>query len=283
MTVSLLHSLTPADVVAVQDLVSSATATDGVSPLDEAALLSLTASGQHLILGGEPLVGYAQLADTAALVVHPEARGAGHGSRLLAALLRAGTRPLSVWAHGDLPAAGALARAYGMRRSRELWQMRRPLDSTLPVATWPAGVTVRTYVPGEDDTIWLAVNADAFADHPEQGRMTQADLDARLSTEWFDPTGFFIAERDGRPVGFHWTKVHGHPPVGEVYVLGVVPGAQGGGLGRALTLHGLRHLHSLGLAEVLLYVEGDNAPAVAMYERLGFTRATVDVAYTADR
>jgi mycothiol synthase len=133
-------------------------------------------------------VGYAQLADTAALVVHPDARGAGHGSRLLAALLRAGTRPLSVWAHGDLPAAGALARAYGMRRSRELWQMRRPLDSTLPVATWPAGVTVRTYVPGEDDTIWLAVNADAFADHPEQGRMTQADLDARLSTEWFDPT-----------------------------------------------------------------------------------------------
>lgn len=282
MTVSLLPSLTPADVAAVQELVSSATATDGVSPLDEAALLALTASGRHLVLGGEPLLGYAQLADTAALVVHPDARGLGHGGRLLAALLRAGARPLSVWAHGDLPAAGALARAYGMRRSRELWQLRRPLDSTLPAATWPTGVTVRTYVPGDDDATWLALNAEAFADHPEQGRMTSADLDARLSSEWFDATGFFLAERDGRPVGFHWTKVHGDPPVGEVYVLGVLPGAQGGGLGRALTLHGLHHLHSLGLPEVMLYVEGDNAPAVAMYERLGFTRATVDVAYTAD-
>lgn len=282
MTVSLLPSLTPADVAAVQELVSSATATDGVSPLDEAALLALTASGRHLVLGGEPLLGYAQLADTAALVVHPDARGHGHGGRLLAALLRAGARPLSVWAHGDLPAAGALARAYGMRRSRELWQLRRPLDSTLPAATWPTGVTVRTYVPGDDDATWLALNAEAFADHPEQGRMTSADLDARLSSEWFDATGFFLAERDGRPVGFHWTKVHGDPPVGEVYVLGVVPGVQGGGLGRALTLHGLHHLHSIGLPEVMLYVEGDNAPAVAMYERLGFTRATVDVAYTAD-
>ncbi len=284
MTVSRLDRLTEADVDAVRGLVSAATAVDGVSALDEAALLALTASqfGGHLLLGSEPLLGYAQLGDTAALVVRPDARGVGHGGELLAALLRAGSRPLSVWAHGDLPAARALARAYGLRRSRELWQLRRPLDATLPAATWPDGVTVRTYVPGADDETWLALNAEAFADHPEQGRMTQADLDARLSSDWFDPAGFFLAEREGRAVGFHWTKVHEAGRVGEVYVLGVTPGAQGGGLGRALTLHGLQHLRATGLSEVLLYVEADNAPAVAVYERLGFSRASVDVAYTAD-
>lgn len=284
MTVSLLPTLTPADVTAVRALVSSATTTDGVSALDEAALLALTGteSGGHLLLGSDPLLGYAQLGDTAALVVHPDARRVGHGSELLAALLQAGSRPLSVWAHGDLPAARALARTYGMRRSRELWQLRRPLDETLPTATWPDGVTVRTYVPGADDATWLGLNAEAFAEHPEQGRMTQGDLDARLSSDWFDPAGFFVAERGGRAVGFHWTKVQEPGRVGEVYVIGVAPGAQGGGLGRALTLHGLHHLRSTGLQEVLLYVEADNAPAVAVYERLGFSRAAVDVAYTAD-
>jgi mycothiol synthase len=284
MTVSLLDTLSSDDVTAVHNLVSSATATDGVTALDEAALLALTGTGpeRHLLLGGEPLLGYAQLAVPAALVVHPDARGVGHGSELLAALLRAGPRPLSVWAHGDLPAAGALARAYGLRRSRELWQLRRPLDETLPAATWPTGVTVRTYVPGSDDATWLALNAEAFADHPEQGRTTQADLDARLSSDWFDPAGFFLAERNGSVVGFHWTKVQEPGRLGEVYVIGVAPGAQGGGVGRALTLHGLHHLCSIGLREVLLYVEADNAPAVAVYQRLGFTRASVDVAYTAD-
>ena len=284
MTVSRLNTLTQADVAAVQDLVASATAADGVSALDEAALLRLTDvhSGGHLVLRSDRLLGYAQLGDTAALVVHPDARRVGHGSELLAELLGAGPRPLSVWAHGDLPAAKALARAFGLRRSRELWQLRRLLDETLPTVTWPSDVTVRSYVPGADDATWLALNAEAFADHPEQGRMTQADLDARLSSDWFDPAGFFLAERDGRAVGFHWTKVQERGRLGEVYVIGVSPGAQGGGLGRALTLHGLHHLRSTGLREVLLYVEADNTPAVAVYERLGFARAAVDVAYTAD-
>ncbi|HZG98698.1 MAG TPA: mycothiol synthase [Nocardioidaceae bacterium] len=284
MTVSRLDTLTQADVAAVQDLVAIATAADGVSALDEAALLRLTDvhSGGHLVLGSDRLLGYAQLGDTAALVVHPDARRVGHGSELLAELLGAGPRPLSVWAHGDLPAAKALARAFSLRRSRELWQLRRLLDETLPTVTWPSDVTVRSYVPGADDATWLALNAEAFADHPEQGRMTQADLDARLSSDWFDPAGFFLAERDGRAVGFHWTKVQERGRVGEVYVIGVAPGAQGGGLGRALTLHGLHHLRSTGLREVLLYVEADNTPAVAVYERLGFARAAVDVAYTAD-
>jgi mycothiol synthase len=128
------------------------------------------------------------------------------------------------------------------------------------------------------------VNARAFATHPEQGRWTRADLELREAESWFDPAGFFLAWRDGRLLGSHWTKVHpageaGVQPIGELYVLGIDPDAQGMRLGRALTDLGLAHLRARGLSHVLLYVEEDNTAAVALYERSGFTRYTVDVSW----
>ncbi|MER6981801.1 mycothiol synthase, partial [Streptomyces carpinensis] len=159
-------------------------------------------------------------------------------------------------------------------------QMRRPLAGLdLPEPALPEGVTVRTFVPGQDDAAWLTVNAEAFAHHPEQGSLTQHDLDARKAEPWFDPRGFFLAEREGRLVGFHWTKVHAEEGLGEVYVLGVRPEAQGSGLGKTLTLTGLRHLAAQGLPTAMLYVDADNKAAVSVYERLGFTTYETDLMY----
>ena len=42
----------------------------------------------------------------------------------------------------------------------------------------------------------------------------------------------------------------------------------------------MAHLAGLGLAEVKLYVDGDNTAARRTYERLGFTDAAVDGQYT---
>ncbi|MBZ4324260.1 mycothiol synthase, partial [Streptomyces huiliensis] len=247
---------------------------------------------RHLLLhdvtdGAEALAGYAQLEDTdpveapaGELVVHPAYRGRGHGRALGNALLRESGKRLRVWAHGGHPAARHLAQVLGMSLFRELRQMRRPLDDLdLPEPRLPEGVTVRTFRPGADDAAWLAVNAEAFAHHPEQGSLTQRDLDDRKAESWFDPEGFFLAERDGAIAGFHWTKVHAEERLGEVYVVGIRPGAQGGGLGKALTTIGLRHLAAAGLPTAMLYVDADNAPAVSVYERLGFTVHETDLMY----
>ncbi|MEU5954802.1 mycothiol synthase [Streptomyces sp. NPDC047525] len=285
-------ALTSDQADAVLGLIAEAARSDGQQAVSEQGRLQLRGGARtgvrHLLLGvGDELVGYAQLEDTdpieapaAELVVHPAHRGRGHGRALGTALLAESGRRLRIWAHGGHSAARHLAQVLGLTLFRELRQMRRSLgDLDLPDPVLPDGVSVRAFVPGQDDAAWLAVNADAFAHHPEQGSLTQRDLDDRKAEPWFDPEGFFLAEKDGELIGFHWTKVHADEGLGEVYVLGVRSGAQGGGLGKALTTIGLNHLAGAGLPTAMLYVDADNKAAVSVYERLGFITHETDLMY----
>jgi mycothiol synthase len=286
--------LTPEQADAVSALLAEAARTDGSEAVSEQGRLQLRGGHRegvrHLLLTADGvLAGYAQLEDTdpveapaAELVVHPAHRGHGHGRALGAALLATTGKRLRVWAHGGRSAARHLAQVLGLSLFRELRQLRRPLvPLDMPEPVLPPGVTVRTFVPGQDDAAWLATNSAAFAHHPEQGTLTQRDLDDRKAEPWFDPKGFFLAERGGELIGFHWTKVHsdGDKRIGEVYVVGIRPEAQGSGLGKALTAIGLRHLAAEGLPTAMLYVDADNPAALAVYERMGFTTHEVDLMY----
>jgi len=318
--VDVLGRLTPDLIAAVTAVVDDATDADGVRPLSEHVMLHLRYGGDEaarnlLLWHASTLVGYAHLDTTdpvdgpsAEMVVAPAVRRQGFGRVLIGAALEQAHGALRLWAHGGLAQATLMAEHLGFTRSRVLLQLRRSLFAPLPPVVLADGVTVRTFRPGVDDEAWLALNARAFAGHPEQGLWTMRDLHQRMAEQWFDPAGFFLAEKeiDGRRqlVGFHWTKVHGHhshkerlvhahgtepthshtdehghEPIGEVYVVGVDPAAQGMGLGRQLTLVGLRHLRALGLQQVMLYVDESNAEAIRLYESLGFSRWDIDVLF----
>jgi mycothiol synthase len=277
-------------------IAEAVTDVDGVRPLSEHVTLHLRRGGdpaaRHLLLWhGDSLVGYAHLdltdevaGGSAELAVLPDDHSAERARMLVDALARASGGRLRVWAHGADSTSARLMRNLGYTDDRVLLQLRRSLFAALPEPQWPDGVSLRTFVVDQDEAEWLAVNNRAFADHPDQSDWTLDDIRLREQEPWFDPAGFFLAERDGAIVGFHWTKVHGsaehaHSPIGEVYVVGVDPTMQGARLGTALTLAGLTHLRSRGLDTVMLYVDESNQSAVHVYERLGFARWDADICF----
>ncbi|MEV0947731.1 mycothiol synthase [Rhodococcus sp. NPDC049939] len=292
--------LEPQQVAGVSALLDRAAAADGTNPVSEQGVHAVSGSGgldgvRHLVwTDDERIIGYAQLQPghgdhpaMAELAVAPEARGRGIGGRLVTEAISEGGPDARVWAHGNLPAAQAVARRLELTGARELLQLRRPLvDAGLPELVVPEDVSLRVYRGVQDDSEVLRVNGAAFAWHPEQGSWTEREMAERRAAAWFDPAGLFMAfatSDEDRLLGFHWTKVHPKqgedPAIGEVYVVAVDPDAQGRGLGQLLTLAGLHYLRDRGLASVLLYVEGDNISALRTYQRLGFEKYHVDVAY----
>ncbi len=288
----------------IRRLAAAAAEADGNPPLSEQTLVILRTqdAGDRLLVftARTPGEQESELAGVAVitrgvedgavleLVVGPDCRGEGAGTALVEAVLTEGIHGLRGWSHGNHSAAADLAVRFGLEPVRELWRMRltrAAVEESVPELTLPEGVTLRTFVRGQDEEAWLAANAAAFAHHPEQGATTRADLEARMDEDWFDAAGFLLAvrETDDALLGFHWTKVHptvgAHPAMGEVYVVGVTPEAQGMGLGKALTIAGIEYLHAKGLQAIMLYVDADNTAAVALYRKLGFTRWDVDVMY----
>jgi mycothiol synthase len=251
---------------------------------------ALLARDEHGALAGYAHLAHAHGTWSVEVVVDP-ARGDDadrlEPDLLSAAMLevrRLGGGRLRYWAPVAAPRQDAVAAELGFTKERDLLQLRvtLPLEAEARRTAPPA--VVRAFRPGHDEEAWLEVNNRAFADHPEQGGW---DIDTLLDREtqpWFDPEGFLVAEDDGRLIGSNWTKVHRDidPVLGEIYVISVDPTRHQRGLGRALAVAGLDHLADSGVKVGMLYVDGDNEAAVALYRSLGFTVHHVDRAYVID-
>lgn len=252
--------------------VDAVVAADGVAPFNEASLLG--ESELTLVTDGANVVGVVMTAEEIEFAVHPDARGRGLGTELLLELLPSGR---AFWAHGDLPAAAALAAAHGLSKARTLLQLHGPVAGPRP---WTRDdLELSTFRPGVDDDDWVELNARTFADHPEQGAINRETLQPRLYGDGKHPEDFLLVRAaSGELVGYCWLKLE-DADHGEIYVLGVAPEHAGEGIGGALLDAGLARLGEHGIGTATLYVEGDNTPAVGLYRSRGFVDHAVDVLY----
>ena len=278
-----LATLTPTMQGALRGLVAEITEHDGISPINESASLGIDGlrDADFFFMGrrSDPhgFVVCDERESTLQVGVHPQHRRRGYATELLTEALRS-YPAFSAWAFGTLPGAPELARRVGLVPTRELLRMER--DLPVPGDDAATGYEIGPFMTADREQV-VAVNAAAFAHHPEQGRLTVEEFDQLAAQDWFDPDGLFVAHAaDGEVAGFHWTKRHGGG-LGEVYVLAVAPGHEGKGLGRALLSRGLRHLAAVGDARVQLYVEAAEQRVVRLYRNAGFEIAQTDTAYRA--
>lgn len=237
--------------------------------------------------------------------IAPAARERGLGTALISEALTRVEGNVAAWVHGGPDAsspamisAQRLAKSQGFVAQRELFKMglaltdetRASVLAEAEAAPLPVNISLETYTE-QDAAGWVEANAAAFADHPEQGKLTLKDLEERTGSDWFRAEGFFLA-KDGKGdiAGSHWTKIPAQQTgalEGEVYAVGVTPDWQGKGLGRSLTLAGMAYLartyYEPGrkLDRIVLYVDADNSPAVTLYRSLGFSPLTIDRQYLA--
>jgi mycothiol synthase len=267
----------------VVSLAARARETDGAPPFSDEAYVSYRLGDRELVAINHDAAALVSEVD-AEFVVDPDARGRGIGTRMLKTLLMRSSA-MRFWAHGDHPAARALAAKYGFSAKRTLLHLSRELPASVELSrssTAKVGNSpVEQFVVGRDEDEWIALNAVTFAHHSEQGSVTRTDLEQLETEEWFSADNFLILRRGGRMIGYCWLKVEGDR--GEFYVVGVAPEHHGEKLGSLLFDAGLARLAALGIRSAHLYVEADNEPALALYRSRGFAQDSIDVQYSAAR
>jgi mycothiol synthase len=279
------------------DVADAAAHLDGYRSFNEQAMLDARSGRRQpqLLLEGEDAVGAAILGrGEIDLVVHPRYRRRGHATALLRRIFEdegGMSGDLTAWAHGNHPAARALADRFGFSAARTLLQRDRPLPEADDSPAVPEGVSISAFRPATaeepgDAAEWVRLNARVFATHPEQGGLTEDDLTDRQNEPWFNAADLLLARAEtsdgaqpGPILGYNWLKIEPGATIGEIYVLGVHPDAAGAGIGRALMQAGLARLRERGCTAVELYVEAESTTPVRLYRSLGFVDRSVDVQY----
>ncbi len=295
--VSTVDSLTRDQQEQVFKIVKYATQEDSVNPLNEHAELHLKHGGDkpisHILATKEGVVvGYGHLDQTdlvegpaAEIVVNPEFRNQGIAKLILKKIEELSKpKPVRLWAHGNVPAAKQFTKNLNYEPIREIIQLKFSLLNIISDFNFANKFKVSTYQDDEDNKTILQINKDAFSELPDQAAWNKQDLQLRLNEHWFDPEGLLILRKDDSPVAFCWTKIHTHDeaehqPLGEIYVLAVLPEFQNRGLGKQLMLWALQHLRKKGLSEAILYVDAKNVKAMKIYQEIGFVHSGSDTLY----
>jgi ribosomal protein S18 acetylase RimI-like enzyme len=157
----------------------------------------------------------------------------------------------------------------GFRPYQTCYAMRRDLSAPLPPLPVPSGVQVRPWRMGTEQEQQAYLNAydAAFGDESKN----LEELQHFMKSEYWSAGTTFTAFAGDRVVGS--VAVWHHPRskgAGKTEAVFVIPGWRRQGLARYLLREGMRYLRERGLAYAELEMDSTNAPALALYESLGY-------------
>jgi mycothiol synthase len=293
-----IRAPTPDDLETLTDLMNVTSAAEGLTPDETVADLReyFQRPGFHLATDAwlveaddGRVVGFegawterdeTQLVFEADGYMHPEYTGQGIGTHLVrrmeawarerAAEVLAGI-PVCVRAGMGVnnKAAHRLFEAEGYTLVRHFWRMGIELDAAPPAPEWPEGVSVRTFVPGQDDHALHEAVEEAFQDH--WGHVTmpfEKWAPGRIWSESFDPSLCFVAVEGDTIAGA--ARCEDRAEGGWVNTLAVRRPWRQRGLGMALLRQAFGEFYRRGKRKVALGVDAYNPTgATRLYERAG--------------
>jgi mycothiol synthase len=219
--------------------------------------------------------------------VHPQHQGRGIATALLRwaeerarqAILHAPENArvsMLSWAHALDTAAHTVLTRSGLNLIRNSYRMRIDMTEAPTNPIWPAGLTVRTFVPGQDEVATAECDRAAFRDHWGFVERSFED-DLQMFTHFIhapdvDPSLLFLAMDGDYVVGFALCRprIDDEPDMGWVDDLGVRREYRHRGLGLALLRHAFGEFYRRGVRKVGLGVDAYNLTgALRLYERAG--------------
>jgi GNAT superfamily N-acetyltransferase len=227
--------------------------------------------------------------DGSAFVWPPEIRAGGRHEDAVAVLAEVVARTEAIGCpfaqaavEPDRKDHGNALEAVGFQFLAELIYMQRPLCDPLSWASSIAGPVVaftepqagrfaevieRTFVGSQDCPGFTGIRSasDALHSYRSAGRFT--------------PERWRLVERADGDVAVILVNDRPDERAREIVYFGVVPEARGQGLGRDLVTTTLHEARDQGIDSVLTAVDSSNAPAVALYESLGFSPVSRRVVY----
>lgn len=214
--------------------------------------------------------------------VHPEYRRQGIGTHLLC-LASARVQERSAHLPGDTQvtmrsfclikpineAEAYLFKRQGYQVVRHFWDMDRELLFVPPAPDWPDGITVRSFISGQDERPLFEAYTQIFQDHwGYEAQTFEAWSHENLSLDAFDPTLGFLVCHHKSIVGFALCREFGE--MGIIDELGVRRNWRKHGLGQALLFHSFGEFVRRGKRKAHLSVDAESLTgATRLYERAG--------------
>ena len=133
-------------------------------------------------------------------------------------------------------------------------------------------LTIRSFIQGKDEEIWLKIYNAAYKEYDDFRPSTMEDMEKAEKSPNFDATGRFIAEWNGEPVGCvnAYVDKKREEKKGFIRRLAVIPEFRRRGIGKTLVEKAFESLRERGMKCVESWTEKDRVACKSLFESMEF-------------